>query len=104
MEALFDYVGEALILVGAFFVFTGALGIIRMPDFYTRLHAAGVTDSMGVPLILLGIIIKSGFTLFSGKIIFLILFMMITGPAACHAVAKSAMVSGLVPWKKKKKR
>lgn len=98
LSGFIDFIGMLFIIAGAFFMFTGSLGLLRMPDFFTRLHPAGVTDSLGAPMVLLGVAIQSGFTLFSGKIILLILFLFITNPTACHALANAALLSGLVPW------
>jgi multicomponent Na+:H+ antiporter subunit G len=97
METVVDIIGLVLILAGVFFMFSAALGVLRMPDFFTRLHPAGITDSLGAPLVLIGVAIQSGATLFSGKIILLILFMLITNPTACHALAKAALYGGLKP-------
>ena len=94
---ILDMVGWLCMVLGAFFIFTGAIGMLRMPDFYTRMHPAGVAESLGVPLILVGLMIHSGVSLYSGKLFFLMLFLMITGPTATHVVAKSAMISGLKP-------
>lgn len=102
MENLSNIVGMFFIVSGAFFMFSAALGVLRMPDFYTRLHPAGVTDSIGAPFVLIGIAILNGATLFSGKIILLVLFILITSPTACHALAKAASYSGLKPYKSKR--
>lgn len=98
-----DFIGWIFIAGGVFFIFTGSLGILRMPDFFTRLHPAGLIDSMGAPMVLIGVALQSGFTLFAGKIILLILFLFLTGPTACHALAKAALLSGLEPYSKEKK-
>ncbi len=86
-----------LILTGAFFVIAGAIGILRMPDFYTRIHAAGMTDTMGAEFILLGLIIQSGFTQTSLKLLLIAFFLFITSPTATHAIAHAAHLSGLKP-------
>lgn len=95
IEATVLWLGNILILLGAFFVLTGALGVLRMPDFFSRLHPAGVTDSLGVPCILIGLICHSGLTLISGKLFLLMLFLLLTSPTACHALAKAAFLSGM---------
>ena len=97
-----DFIGSLFIIVGVFFMFSGSLGLLRMPDFFTRLHPAGITDSLGAPMALFGVVIQCGFTLFSGKIMLLILFLFITNPTACHALANAALLKGLVPWVKPK--
>lgn len=86
--------------LGAFFVFTGAMGMLRMPDFFTRIHPAGVAESLGVPLILLGIMLQSGLTLYTGKLFLLLVFLMIAGPTATHVVSKTAVICGLQPKKR----
>lgn len=103
MENISSYIGIIFMVAGAFFIFTSALGLLRMPDFFTRLHPAGIADSLGAPLVLIGVAIENGFSLFSGKIILLILFLMITSPTACHALAHAAVISGLKPTLKRKK-
>jgi len=85
------------ILTGAFFVIAGAIGILRMPDFYTRIHAAGMTDTMGAEFIILGLIIQSGFTQTTLKLLLIAFLLFITSPTATHAIAHAAHLSGLKP-------
>ena len=87
----------ASLIGGLFFVFAGTLGVLRLPDFYTRLHAAGITDTLGSELILLGLIIQSGFTQLSLKLMIVAFFLFITSPTATHAVAHAAYQAGLKP-------
>lgn len=87
--------------LGAFFMLTGAVGLLRMPDFFSRLHPAGMIDCMAAPLIFLGIILQEGFSFFSGKLILLVIFMLITGPTASHAIAKAAFLCGIKPYTRK---
>ncbi|MBM3617899.1 MAG: monovalent cation/H(+) antiporter subunit G [Alphaproteobacteria bacterium] len=90
---IIGYIGDALILAGAFFVFTGAMGLVRFPDFFTRLHAAGVVDSLGLPLVILGLALHAGFTLTGGKLLLLLGFVLLISPTACHALAKAAFLA-----------
>lgn len=85
------------ILAGLFFVLAGTLGVLRLPDFYTRLHAAGMTDTLGAELILLGLIIQSGFTQMSLKLLMVAFFLLLTSPTATHAIAYAAYKAGLNP-------
>jgi len=87
----------ASIIGGLFFVLAGTLGVLRLPDFYTRLHAAGITDTLGAELILIGLIIQSGFTQLSLKLLIVAFFLFITSPTATHAVAHAAYQAGLKP-------
>ena len=84
-------------LVGGFFLLIGSLGMVRLQDFWARLHAASIIDSAGVGLLLLGMILQAGFTLATIKLILIVLFLLITGPTATHAVANAAFVSGSRP-------
>lgn len=85
------------IFTGLFFLFAGTLGVLRLPDFYTRIHAAGMTDTLGAEMILLGLIIQSGFSLMTVKLLFVAFFLLLTGPTATHAVANAAHHAGLKP-------
>ncbi|MEZ5778880.1 MAG: monovalent cation/H(+) antiporter subunit G [Paracoccaceae bacterium] len=97
LEALFSVMSWILIVSGAFFTIVGAFGIWRFPDFWSRLHAASITDSAGVILLLAGMAVHAGPTLVTVKLIIIGVFLFITGPTATHAVANAALVSGLRP-------
>lgn len=97
METLYLILSYSLIAIGSFFIITCGIGMIRMPDFYTRLHPGGLTDSIGAPLVLLGLIVMDGFSMEDVKLVVLLLFLYLTGPTATHALAKSALVSHLKP-------
>jgi multicomponent Na+:H+ antiporter subunit G len=85
------------LLAGLFFVLAGTIGVLRLPDFYTRLHAAGMTDTLGAELILLALIIQSGFSQMSLKLLLVAFFLLATSPTATHAVAHAAYKAGLKP-------
>lgn len=84
-------------ITGGFFLFVGSLGMIRLQDFWARVHGASVIDSAGAGLILMGMMFQTGFTLITVKLIIIVLFLLITGPTASHAVANAAFVSGSRP-------
>ncbi len=90
-------VAGVLVLVGSVFVIIGAVGVLRLPDFYTRLHAAGVTDTLGAELILIGLIVEAGFSLLGAKLLIVGLFLFLTSPTATHAAANAAYRAGLEP-------
>jgi len=92
-----DLVSYGLLITGAIFVLAGSIGVVRLPDFYTRMHAAGVTDTLGAQMIIIGLIVQSGFTLVSAKLALLGLFIFLTSPTSTHAVANAAYRSGLKP-------
>ena len=82
---------------GSILVLTGGIGLLRLPDFYTRIHAAGITDTMGAWLILVGLMFVAGWTLITAKLVMLLLFLAITSPLSSHALAKAAFMRGLEP-------
>jgi len=88
----------AFLFTGIFFIFTGIVGVLRLPDFYCRLHAVGKCDTLGVGLMLTGLAIHEGFTLVSLKVIAIIIFIGLANPTATHALARAAMKSGMKPW------
>ncbi len=92
-----------LLALGCFLVLVAAIGIIRFPDFYSRMHPAGKSDTLGQALILAGLMVYEGVTLVSAKLLFIIVFIFIANPTATHALAKAAYVSGLKPWTKEDK-
>jgi multicomponent Na+:H+ antiporter subunit G len=102
-EIMLNVISYIFIAAGVFFMITGGLGLIRMPDFFTRLHPAGMIDSIAAPLIFLGLMIQDGFTLFSGKLLLLAAFIFITSPTACHALAKAAFLSDIFPQARRRK-
>lgn len=99
--AVFTFLREAAavvsILAGLFFVLAGAVGVLRLPDFFTRIHAAGMTDTLGAELIIVGLMIQSGFTQLSLKLFLVAILLLITSPTATHAVANAAHHAGLKP-------
>ena len=95
MEAVREIAVWAFLLGGAFFSVVGGIGMIRMPDFYTRSHAASITDTMGATLILLGLAIYSGLNLVTVKLILILIFLYLTSPTAAHALVKAAYSKGM---------
>jgi multicomponent Na+:H+ antiporter subunit G len=85
------------LLSGGFFCISGGVGMLRFPDFYTRIHAAGVTDTLGAGLILIGLMLQSTDLIVVLKLILVLLFGLLTSPTASHALAKAAMHSKLNP-------
>lgn len=105
---IIDVIGIAFMAFGTLFMITGTLGLLRFPDFYSRLHATGKCDTLGEALVILGFMIY-GFSLsnmpfLTIKLIFLILFIFIANPVATHAIMKAAYNTGVKPWKKGDKR
>jgi multicomponent Na+:H+ antiporter subunit G len=94
---VFAWIGGVAVVLGGIFMVIGSIGMVRMPDVFTRIHAASVADTLGVPLVLLGLVLFAGFTLVSVKLIILVLFIALTSPAATHAVARAALHANVKP-------
>ena len=97
MQLLVDILSWALLVGGGLFLIAGAIGILRFPDFYSRLHALGVCDTMGAGLMLLGLMLQGGLTLVTVKLMLILSFVIFTGPTAIHALAAAARISGVQP-------
>ncbi len=97
MSLFIDIISWGCILCGGFLGVTGAIGLFRFPDFYTRLHAASITDTLCAGLIIFGLILQAGFTLMSLKLLMLLGIFAYTAPTASHILAKTAFKCGLKP-------
>lgn len=97
MGEIAHIVSWVLIVLGSFFVVVGATGMLRMPDLFTRMHAASVIDTLGAGLLAGGFILQAGFSLVTAKLLFVLLLFFFTGPVAAHALAQAALHSGVEP-------
>ena len=97
MNLWVDALSWACLVAGGVFCVIGAIGLLRMPDFYTRMHAASVIDTLGAGFILLGLMLQSGFTLVAAKLLMVGLLIFFASPTATHALARAAMARGLQP-------
>jgi len=91
-------------ILGLFFVTFGVIGLMRFPDLYTRIHPAGKAGTAGVLSIFIGLMIYSGFTALTLRLVLITLFILITSPVASHVIARGALESGIKPWQKKDKK
>lgn len=97
MKLAIDIASWACLIGGGFFCVVGAIGLLRMPDFYTRMHAASIVDTLGAALILLGLVLQAGATLVAVKLGFIALLLFFASPTAAHALARAALARGLEP-------
>lgn len=97
MSVVVDALSWAALLSGGFFCIVGTVGLVRMPDFYTRMHAASVTDTLGAGLVLAGLALQAGLTLVTAKLMIIGLLLFFTSPTASHALARAAFVRGVEP-------
>jgi multicomponent Na+:H+ antiporter subunit G len=93
-----NVVSIVLVSLGVLFLLLGALGILRFPDCYTRMHAAGKCDTLGSLLIVTGVALYHGVSLESAKIVFIAVFIFLTSPTATHAIARAALRNELPLW------
>ena len=102
MSLVLDILGWVCLLSGSAIILVGGIGLLRLPDFYSRAHAASMTDTLGAALVIVGMMIEAGWSLNLGRLAFILIFLLFTGPTASHALAHSALISGLKPWSKPK--
>jgi multicomponent Na+:H+ antiporter subunit G len=105
--SVFHILAILVISSGIFFLLVGSIGLIRLPDFYARSHATGKADTLGIMLVIIGLIIFEGFSLNSAKMLIILSFVALTNPTATHALARAAFKFGVKPRcveKKAKKR
>lgn len=107
---MINIVTTVLIATGILVLAFGVIGILRLPDFYTRMHAAGKTDSLGAVLVVLGFVLYNGQSLLladllvSLKILFIAMFIFVASPTATHAVMQTAIALGVKPWSRKEEK
>jgi multicomponent Na+:H+ antiporter subunit G len=89
------------IMVGLFFLIVGAIGVVRLPDVFSRSHAVSLTDSLGAFLMLFGIALHEGLGINTLKILVVLVLLYILNPVISHATIRAALRAGLKPWKKK---
>jgi multicomponent Na+:H+ antiporter subunit G len=94
---IIDLASWALILSGSFFTLAGAFGLVRMPEIFTRMHAASVIDTLGVSLLIMGMGLQAGFTLVTLKLVFLLALFFFTAPVVAHALAQACLHEGVEP-------
>lgn len=92
-----DIVSGLLVAAGAFFVLAGALGLLRLPDLYTRVHGASVIDTAGAGFMILGMMLQAGWSLVALKLLFILAIFFFTLPVVAHALAQAAQTEGIRP-------
>lgn len=97
MSLLLEILSWILLSAGGVFVLVGGIGALRMPNLYTRMHAASVTDTMGALLVIAGVMLQAGLSLVTIKLAAILLFLLITGPTASYALASAALLAGIKP-------
>jgi len=101
---ILEILSGLLVIIGVFLFVSGTLGLIRLPDFYCRMHATGKCDTLGALLSLTGLALYNGFNLVSLKIIFIVVFIFLANPTATHAIGRAALVNNVRPWTKESEK
>jgi len=104
MSEVLNVISWLSLAIGGIFCVIGAIGLLRMPDFFTRMHAASVIETLGAGLILFGLIIQAGWTLIAVKLVMLFLLIFFASPTASHALARAALAKGMKPLIKDEER
>lgn len=100
MRLALDIVSTGFLALGAFVALTGAVGLLRMPDFYSRVHPAGKNDSLAQALMMVGLLLQTGDPGVAARLVLITVFVLLTSPVATHAVTRAAYLDGLKVWKK----
>lgn len=96
MTPIIDGASWILILAGSFFIVTGAFGMLRLPDIFTRIHAASLIETLGAGFLFAGLMLQAGFSQVTLKLLFILLLFFFTGPVITHALAQAALHHGTV--------
>jgi multicomponent Na+:H+ antiporter subunit G len=97
MTLAIEIVSWVLLLLGSFFTIVGAVGLVRMPEIFTRMHAASVTDTLGFGFLMLGMCLQAGLSLVTLKLVFVLALFFFTGPVVTHALAQACLHEGVKP-------
>ena len=97
MQIVLDICSWILLTAGGFFVLVGGIGAVRMPNLYTRIHAASVTETMGAVLVITGVMLQAGLSLATIKLAAILLFLLITSPTSTYALSSAALLAGIKP-------
>ena len=97
MTAILEFLSSLCLLLGGVLCITGGVGLLRMPDFFSRVHASGVTETLAAPLLLIGLLLQMEWSLDSVKVIMILILVLATNPTATHAMAKATLHGGQRP-------
>jgi multicomponent Na+:H+ antiporter subunit G len=104
METVITVLSWFCLVTGSGFAIIGGIGLLRLPDFYARMHGGGITDTLGAGLIMVGLSLQAGLSLVTVKLLLILVFSLVASPTAGYALAKSARTHGLEPWKREDDR
>ncbi len=99
MSLALDIISGVLLLIGSVLLIIGGIGLLRFPDFYSRIQAAGITDTLASIAVLIGLMLQAPDIPTAAKLLFTLFFLLFTAPTASHAMAKAARHSKVAPWR-----
>ena len=97
MESLRELVAWLFLVPGAIFCVIGGLGLLRLPEFYARMHGAGIIDTMGACSVMIGFMFQAGLTIVTVKLALIVVFIVFTSPTSTHALSLAALHGGVQP-------
>ena len=97
METALDIASWVFLVTGSFFSVVGGIGLLRLPDVFTRIHGAGITDTMGAGMVLGGLMLQAGHWTVVVKLVAILFFLLLTSPTSAHALSKAALARGIRP-------
>ncbi len=97
MTIIIDVLSWALLVLGSAFCLIAAIGVLRLPDYFSRIHAAGILDTLGAGAVILGLVLQGGLTMVTVKLVLIFVFIIITSPTATHALARAALHDDFEP-------
>ena len=97
-----EIISAALLLIGFAFMVVSAVGVVRLPDFFSRLHASSIGETLGIVLVGFGLILYNGLEFSSAKILLIVIALFFVNPVGTHLIAKAAIKAGYQPWKEEK--
>jgi multicomponent Na+:H+ antiporter subunit G len=92
--------GAVILSIGLFFMAVTAVGLLRLPDFFTRVHAVSKSETLGIALVLIGLTLHEGTTLVSLKLLLVMIFVGFANPVGAHVLTRAAIRTGLIPWRR----
>ncbi|MDE2900435.1 MAG: monovalent cation/H(+) antiporter subunit G [Chloroflexota bacterium] len=95
-----NIVALALMAAGLFFMAIAVIGLVRLPDFFSRVHAVSKSETLGITLLLLGLLVSAGVSLTGLKLALIVLFVAISNPVGVHVLTRAAVRNGLMPWRR----
>jgi multicomponent Na+:H+ antiporter subunit G len=97
MDAVLDIASGVFLLTGSIFAVIGGIGLLRLPDFFARIHGAGITDTMGAGMVLGGLMLAADDWMAVIKLVAILFFLLLTSPTSAHALSNAALAVGLRP-------